>query len=247
MNIWTIFSLFNNIYKRHFPLYRFIYFAYKRVSDRDKINYLNEHIKDGMNVLDIGANIGFYTLLLSELVGKRGMVYAFEPDEENFIFLKKEVGERTNVKLVNAACGDKSGKTYLYKSAKMNIDHQVYKTAESRERVEVNLVSVDDYLMDLKDGIDFVKIDVQGYDCFVFQGMKKTLSRSPDVFIIGELWPFGLKNAGSSADEYISEVKAAGFDINIIPKIKLADLSMQENNKLFYVDFIARRIKKTNQ
>jgi FkbM family methyltransferase len=241
MNMETIFVLFNRLYKSCFPLYRLFYFAYKRWSDRGKIKLISGHVKPGMRVLDIGANIGFYTILLSRCVGKEGIVYAFEPDEDNFKHLKQLTRNIGNVKLVQAACGEKNGTIYLYKSEKMNVDHRVYKSGESREKVEVNMVTVDNYLKGEKNGVGFVKIDVQGYDCAVFKGMKDTLSRSSNTLIISELWPYGLMQAGSSADEYLSEVAHAGFDVDFHSKDTIKDFSSYSADKEFYVDFIARR------
>lgn len=241
---YPIHSLFNRLYKTHFPIYKILYFAYKRISDRDKIRVIKGHVKPGMAVLDIGANIGFYTIMLSRLVGTEGLVYAFEPDEDNYHLLRKLTQGLTNVKLMNVACGEKSGKTYLYKSSQLNIDHQVYKTDEARERIEITSIAIDDLLKDSERSIGFIKIDVQGYDHHVFKGMAKTVARSQKVMIISELWPYGLKKAGTSANQYLSDVAEAGFDINIAGHGKsYSDFSINEHDKLFYVDFIANKKK----
>jgi FkbM family methyltransferase len=243
MNIETICVLFNRLFKSCFPLYRLFYFAYKHWSDRDKIRLISGNVKHGMRVLDIGANIGFYTILLSRFVGKEGIVYAFEPDEDNFNYLKRLTKKLNNVKLVKAACGEKSGMSYLYKSEKLNIDHHLYENDESREKVEVQMVSVDEYLKNERGGIGFIKIDVQGYDCFVFKGMRDTLARSSSTLIIGELWPYGLMQAGSSTDEYLCEVAHAGFDVDFQSKDTIKDFSSYSADRGFYIDFIARRKK----
>lgn len=243
MKTETIFVLFNRLYKSCFPLYRQVYFIYKRYSDRDKIRLISGHVKPGMRVLDIGANIGFYTILLSRFVGKEGIVYAFEPDEDNFKYLKQLTRNLGNVKLVQAACGEKNGTTYLYISEKLNVDHHVYQNDEFRQKVEVKMVSVDEFLKNEKTGIGFVKIDVQGYDCSVFKGMKATLARSSNTLIISELWPYGLVQAGSSADEYLSEVAHAGFDVDFHSKETIKDFSSYSADRGFYVDFIAQRKK----
>lgn len=241
MNMIDILILFNRLYKSCFPIYKPIYFTYKYFSDRDKIRLIKTHVKPGMKVLDIGANIGFYTILLSKLVGKGGTVYAFEPDGDNFRFLQRLTKNLTNVKLANVACGEKSSVTYLYKSQKMNTDHQVYDDGEHEEKVAVKMVSLDDYLQGEKDGIGFVKIDVQGYDYYVFRGMKKVIFRSKEMCIISEFWPYGLKKAGASADAYLSEVKLAGFDVKVLSKDKVRDYSLCAEDKWFYVDFFAQK------
>jgi FkbM family methyltransferase len=243
MNLRNIFVLFNRLYKLCSSIYRPIYFAYKYWSDREKIGLIRAYVTPGMKVLDVGANIGFYTILLSKLVGKGGIVYAFEPDEDNFKFLERLTKKHANVKPVNAACGEKSGVTYLYKSKEMNIDHQVYDSGESRDKIPVKMVALDDYLKEEKQRIDFVKIDVQGYDCHVFRGMKETIARSKEMLVIGELWPYGLKKAGSSAEEYLSEVKRRGFDVKVLSNAVTNDYNLYSGNKWFYVDFAARSKK----
>ncbi len=243
MNMINIFILFNRLYQSCFPIYRPIYFTYKYWSDRDKIKLIKTHVKPGMKVLDIGANIGFYTIILSKLVGREGAVYAFEPDEDNFKFLERLTKNLTNIKRANVACGEKSGVTYLYKSPEMNIDHQVYDSGESREKIAVKIVSLDDYLQGEKDGIGFVKIDVQGYEYHVFRGMKKTIARSKEMFMISELSPYCLKKAGASAEIYLSEVKRAGFDVEVLSKVKIHDYSSYDEDKWFYLDFTAEKTR----
>ena len=243
MNLIDVFMLFNRLYKSCFPIYKPIYFAYKYWSDRDKIRLIKTHVKPGMKVLDIGANIGFYTIFLSKLVGKEGTVYAFEPDEDNFKFLERLTKNLSNVKRANVAVGEKSGITYLYKSQEMNIDHQVYDSGESREKTAVKMVSLDDYLKGEKDDVGFVKIDVQGYEYHVFKGMKKVIARSKEMFIISELSPYCLKKAGASAEAYISEVKLAGFDVKVLSKDEIHDYSSYAEDKWFYVDFTAEKTK----
>jgi FkbM family methyltransferase len=208
-----------------------------RVVQRSR--FIIGHLKPGMRVLDIGANIGFYTTLLSGVVGKNGTVYSFEPDEVNFHHLKRLTRKLSNVKPIKAACGEISGVSYLYKSEKLNVDHHLYKNDEPREKIEVQMISVDEYFKNEGVDIGFIKIDVQGYDCFAFKGMKNTLARSDNPIIIGELWPYGLRQAGSSTDEYLLELAHAGFDVAFPHYIALEDI-LSSSARGFYVDFIAQ-------
>ena len=60
----------NSVYKRAFPVYKVLYFFYKRISDRGKIRLIRKWVRPGMTAIDVGANIGFYTMRLSRLVGE---------------------------------------------------------------------------------------------------------------------------------------------------------------------------------
>ncbi|MEW6335704.1 MAG: FkbM family methyltransferase [Thermodesulfobacteriota bacterium] len=241
MNRECLYEWFNGLYRRCFPLYRVLYFLYKRISDRDKIGLIAGQVGPGMVALDIGANIGFYTRLLSRSVGAAGAVYAFEPEARNFEHLERLTGNLANVKAVRAACGEKSGMARLYRSERLNVDHHLYENDEPRGTIEVPMVSVDDHLMHETRDIGFVKIDVQGYDCFVVRGMRETLSRSGRPVILGELWPYGLRQAGSSADEYLSELRRLGFAVRILSGDPPRPWSSYGQDRGYYCDFVARR------
>lgn len=241
MDLEDLYAGFNGLYRRCFPLYRVLYFLYKRLSDRDKIGLIAGQVGPGTVALDIGANIGFYTRLLSRSVGEAGVVYAFEPEARNFQHLERLTRHLANVRPVRAACGETSGMAHLYRSERLNVDHHLYENDEPRGKVAVPMVSIDDHLMQETRGVGFVKIDVQGYDCFVVRGMRETLSRSPCPVILGELWPYGLRQAGSSADEYLSELSRLGFAVRILSGDPPLSWSSVDQERGYYRDFIARR------
>jgi predicted methyltransferase len=112
------------LYKNLFPVYNIVYPVFKKNQDKHEISLLNKYIRKGDVVLDIGANIGFYTKILSALVGEQGKVYAFEPDATNFSHLKKNAGHLKNAVLINKAVSDKTGKITLYQSDLLNVDHK---------------------------------------------------------------------------------------------------------------------------
>ena len=84
-------------------------------------------VKKSDVAVDVGANIGYYTILLADKVGKTGKVYAFEPDKINFEILLKNIKANNleNVIAVNVAVGSKNGKDYLYKSSENLGDHKL--------------------------------------------------------------------------------------------------------------------------
>src|SRR5207253_6545315 len=106
--------------------------------------YLVERrVREGDVVLDIGANIGYYTLVFAELVGDSGRVFAFEPEPANFALLSENTGlnGRANVTLVNAAVADAGGRLPLYLAGENKGDHRLFDSpGESRDSVAVEVV-----------------------------------------------------------------------------------------------------------
>ena len=230
----------NFVYKKAFPIYKSLYFFYKRISDRDKIRLIKKTVKPGMTVIDVGANIGFYSMLLSRLVGPSGKVIAYEPEDHNFSLLKRITRKKQNVTIRHAACGEKTGKLNLYVSADMNIDHQTYDANLGRDVHEVPCVAVDEDL-DEKERIGFIKIDIQGYDYFALKGMRRTIQRSPDLILVGEFWPYALRKAGVEPKDYIHFLEELGFTAHFFRTKSDPLHSDREKEKYYYADFFASR------
>jgi len=138
--------------------------------------------KGGDVVVDVGANIGYYTVLLADKVGGTGKVYAFEPDKTNFEILVKNIKENKleNVVAVNAAVGRKSEKKILYKSKENLGDHKLY--GKDKDIEEVKIIKLDDYLADIK--VDLMKIDTQGWEPEVIEGAKNIISKNKPVMFL---------------------------------------------------------------
>ncbi len=225
------------LFKNAFPVYNILYPIFKRKQDAMELERINSIIKPGFNVLDIGANIGFYTKVFSELVGSEGFVHAFEPEATNFKYLQGNCGQISNVKLVNLAVSDKTGPIKIYLSKLLNVDHRTYPIDDAEQIFEINATTIDDYLAsnNIK-RIDFIKMDIQGFEMSALKGMEKTLRNNPEVKIITELWPFGLEKAGSSASEVFDFLHSLGFYLFLFTKTELQPLSQQTLKDLKNLD-----------
>ena len=188
----------NLLYRRFFPLYRRLYPAFKRRQDKTEIAWMRRVVRPGDHILDIGANIGFYTSLLSGWVGSTGHVHAFEPEPTNFKHLSASMDGRKNVTLVPKAVSDRSEDLLIYTSPNLNVDHRTYKMANYETAIPVQAVSVDDYVGG-RFPVDFIKMDIQGYELSALRGMERTIAANPALVIFSELWPYGLRQAGASA------------------------------------------------
>jgi FkbM family methyltransferase len=155
-----------------------------------------ELIKPGMTVIDVGANIGYFSLLASTLVGPDGRVHAFEPDPVNFGLLRKSVrlNHASNIKIVQAALSSSDESIQLFLNSDNKGDHRIWEaTGESRTKITVRAMTLDQYLNETATAADFIKIDVQGAEGQVLEGMEETLAQAPPTYLILEFWPEALR------------------------------------------------------
>jgi len=171
-------------------------------------------VKKGMVVVDIGANIGYYTLLAAHLVGDEGKVFAFEPDPYNYDLLCKniDVNGYRNVIPVQKAVSSKSGETELFLDKSNLGGHSLSEAnVDKGASITVEVTSLDDYFKNKDCEIDVIKMDVQGSEMEVLEGMTNTINQSDNLKIITEFWPIGLRNTGSSPAGFLNKLVEYGF------------------------------------
>jgi len=190
---------------------------------------INENIKEGDTVLDIGANIGYYTLIFARLVGKSGKVFAFEPDPENFSILERniKINNYKNVTLVKSAVSNFSGKTKLFLSDDAKL-HSLYKNNENGKAIEIKTIKLDDFFKDYKNGINFIKIDIEGSEMPAFEGMSQIIRKNNNIKIATEFKPILLKKFGTNPRNVI-------------------DFLLVNNFKLYNIDYEANKVRLINQ
>ena len=140
-------------------------------------------------------------------------MYAFEPDPVAFGILQRNVrlnGLR-NVTLEQKAVSNEPGALRLFLSEKNKGDHQIYESDEQRESIDIEAVTLDDYFADYEGQIDFVKIDTQGAEAVILEGMNEVLRANDDVAMAVEFWPCGLSGLGSDAREYLELSRSYDF------------------------------------
>jgi FkbM family methyltransferase len=186
----------NRLYDHCFPLYFPCYRAFKAYVDRAERQLLKRALREGAVVVDAGANIGVYTRFLSSCVGPSGVVHSFEPSPENFSRLRAATRKLANVCLSQAAVGECSGRSKLYLSDQLNVDHRTYATeGDLRSAVPIDLIALDDYF---KPGqrVDLIKMDTQGHELHALHGTDRVLADNPAAKLLLEFWPYGLEQAG---------------------------------------------------
>jgi FkbM family methyltransferase len=179
-------------------------------------------VKSHHIVMDIGANIGYYSLIAAKQVGMKGRVYSFEPEPNNFKLLRKnaEVNGYTNIVPIQKAVSNKKGKLKLFLNKSNLGAHSISEGNVPTHKggaVEVETISLDDFFeKEVKEGhVDFIKIDVEGAEGLVMEGAEKVL-KSEKLKMLMEFWPHGLKNTGTDPLKLLEKLQSYGFNIKLI-------------------------------
>jgi len=184
-------------------------------------------LRPGMTVLDVGGNIGFHALHAASLVGAGGRVIAIEPDPKNAGLIRLAASQNPGfrIELIEAALSDRDGDVVL--SDLGNPSNSGARFVHEDRAVLDGLVhgpqprfrSVPAFAWDarfLDTKIDFVKIDVEGFEPRVVRGMERSLARHRPI-VLSELAPSNLASlGGSSAEEYLAWFRARGYACRIL-------------------------------
>ncbi|WP_242529326.1 FkbM family methyltransferase [Methylacidimicrobium sp. B4] len=146
---------------------------------------LSRAIQPGMSYWDIGANVGFYTLLGSQRAGPRGQVIAIEPDPENVRRLRAAVARNLleNVQVVETALSSCEGTMALERSGPMSHLRMGQEKLTAAETILV-AVSTMEKLAERIGAPDVVKMDVEGAEIEVFRGMGPLLRERKPLFLV---------------------------------------------------------------
>jgi len=173
-------------------------------------------VNKGDITVDVGAHIGYWTLLLSHWVGPDGVVVAFEPEVNNFLYLEENtaLNNTQNTSLWRRAVGERSLDTTvkLYLTGENSGHHSLFEVPETTGHVDINITSLDDYF---KPGsrVDFVKIDTEGNEVPVLLGMTRVIEENPNITIMTEFSEENFENGDHDIRDYYSMLRELGFDV----------------------------------
>jgi len=192
------------------------------VYENQEINEFENLVQPNMIFLDIGANLGLYTALANKKMKGTGKIFAFEPQSIAFETLQKtiKINNIQNVIAEQIALSDTTGKGTIYSSPDNGGDNRMYLDTEQKFTAEeVNCQIGDQYLFSHNiDQVDLIKIDTQGYEFFVIEGLKNIIKKSTDtITILTEFWPYGIKLSGKEPVDLLKLFKILGlkiYDIN---------------------------------
>ncbi|MCX6719014.1 MAG: FkbM family methyltransferase [Candidatus Taylorbacteria bacterium] len=186
--------------------------------EKTEIDLFRRCLKPGMTVVDIGANIGYYTVIAAKNIGSNGKLFAYEPENRNYSFLEKNIGinKLTNVIPFKIGISDKKGTNKLYLDDDNKGRHS-FVFNEDKSAISIETDTLDESLRRYgSPTIDIIKIDIEGAEFLALQGMKETIKRSPNLIIFSELYPKGMRKLGGDPRKYLENLVESGFSLSII-------------------------------
>ena len=196
-----------------------------------EIEVLKKLIKKDDTLVDVGANIGFYTLNFERLVGKNGKIFAFEPEPSNFKLLEKNIkinGLEDHVKVFHKAVSNKKGISNLLIGPTSGTNSIVESYNTNEKIIEVETIVLDEFFNTLDEKIDFVKIDTEGHDAKVLEGMQNIIQRNQDIKIMTEFVPEFLERSDSNSENYIQLLKRNKMKLHFVDKGKLVETNLED-------------------
>jgi len=201
------------------------------------VRVLKREIRRGDVVLDVGAHIGYYTLIAAKLVGREGHVFAFEPDSSNFSLLTKNIqaNHLKNVTLIQKAVSNRTGKIKLHLSEKDSLFHSVVYEEVGKQTIEVDTVCLDDYFRNCERKVNFIKMDIEGAEPLAIEGMRTLLEKSDNLKIVMEFNPFALRRAGIVPESHLESMLSYGFTLRMLSRAKpLTIPKLMQNMDIYY-------------
>lgn len=162
---------------------------YESDYEPETFRFFRKNLKPGDTVLDIGAHIGLFSVVTSRLVGETGKVYAFEPTPFTRGVLSEVVklnGCDHNVEIRPEAVSDKKGTAHFFDTGtEVSNANSLVETDRSKEKIEVPMISVDQFASEMGLTVNCLKIDVEGAELDLLKGARKVLTEQRPVARLG--------------------------------------------------------------
>ncbi len=185
---------------------------------------MGSSLRAGQTVLDVGANVGYLTRFFARITGPSGRVYAFEPNPITFSLLQANIASLTQVKVFNFGLSSENSESTLFLAgnnhavgsfcAEYPATHVLCPQPGTFHSVRSQLINGDQFLAAQGvDKIDVLKIDVEGWELNVLQGLEKTIARSPNIVIFCEFNRAAQTCAGHPVEELPVWFLERGFTV----------------------------------
>ena len=182
------------------------------------VELMRKHIGPGSIVLDVGANIGLYTLEAAKAVGPKGRVIAIEASPDHISTIKRSVGLNRfrNVDIISSAVGEVEGVTTLILPEGANHGMFTLGSVTGSVTRRVNVKRIDDILKEQEVlSVDFIKMDIEGSELVALKGATETLKRFRPTILI-ELNEAALRSCGTSSSEVKSLLYSMDYKGSVV-------------------------------
>lgn len=206
------------------------YFLYKRLWEDPfwgLVHRRPELFRNG-DVLDIGANIGYTASLFAQAVDTDSHVYAFEPDQASFSILTNVLRRKKlsgKVIAVGMAVGSADGSLEFWHNVRHSADHRVVterfrdSQPDPAQITTISVITVDDFVRSHnRERVSFIKMDVQGYELAVCEGMRQTLARFPELTVCFEYAPEALRELGFDPADLLRFFRSHGYQLHVLKR-----------------------------
>lgn len=195
------------------------------VYEPDWTAWFLQTIAPGAHIVDVGANIGYYTVLFGRQAGRSGRVLSCEPDAVNHELLTRNVDANDlapQVTIAATALGDRTGSITLHRDPRAAGVHSISRAnlpaPEAATEVSVAVDTLDELVARTLGRVDLIKMDAQGAEGLILRGATRTLAANRALTVVIELWPQGLRHCGSSLDEVLARFERDGFRAHLLKK-----------------------------
>lgn len=209
-------------------------------------------VRPGMRCLDVGANVGFHTLTMASLTGQTGRVTSFEPNPRTVDLLRRSIQANGGfvewTSAIAKAVSSQAGEVVLHSmdrrlgSASIGeLENELQtKFADVSHDVKVQTVSLDDFVGD--EPVDLIKIDVEGAERLVFEGMSNLLSRRQPPILIFEFAPPWMRRFGSDPNDLLKKLTDRNYHLwRIAPNGRAQVMDVAAILQMEHADLLAMR------
>lgn len=173
------------------------YWYHGKNRERRSLEICQQAIRPGDTVIEVGGHIGYLSLFFSQLVGDRGQVHVFEPGVNNLPYIEQNVRSRPNITLVKKGAGNETGTATFYLENLAGQNNSLVKDFDVLQRnltnafddgvqiteSSIEVIRLDDYVAQTGIVPRFLKIDVEGFEFEVLDGLRETMQHRPAIFV----------------------------------------------------------------
>lgn len=208
---------------------RYIQHYIERAYEPFSTNIVKTYLKPNSTFVDVGAHFGYYSLLAARS-RKNINIVAIEPIKETAEILSRNMrlNNVNNAEVYNCAASNREGLApFNLTEASDSAGFYKHTLAKTKRKITVNTVRLDSILKGKR--VDFIKIDVEGHEIAVLEGLKNTLNKNNDIKLLVEFNPSLQESAGFKTDKLITVLEDLGFEVFLVDEINKQYYRLTDN------------------